>query len=86
MQLNSLLVVWKWISTDPPIEETCIIGVLADRTKVEHPVVLPVSVFQELFGILPSVTIPAFYARSRVPHDDDLVGKIDQICDRFRER
>lgn len=78
---DSSLMVRERESAHSSLEKFGIIRILVDWAEVEHPVVFAMPVFQEPFGILPSVAVPAFDPGSWVSHDDYLVGKVYQICD-----
>jgi hypothetical protein len=71
--------IWKGVSADPPVEDIGWIRILPDGTEVEHPVVLSMSVFQELLSVLSAITIEALYSGRRIPHDDNMVGDIHEI-------
>jgi hypothetical protein len=54
------LMIWKWISTNPSVEHIGLVRVLLDRTEIEHPKVLSVSVLEKLDGILPAIAVQTF--------------------------
>lgn len=67
----------KGISADPPIEEIRRVRIFSNRTKVEHPEVLIMAVFEEFFYIFSTITIDAFKARRWVSHYNHSVCDID---------
>lgn len=68
------------ISADSPIKYTAGIGILFDRTEIEHPEALPMAVLQEFLGVLATIAVQAFNASGGVSHDDHSVGDVHQIC------
>ena len=74
-----LLMIRKGISAHTIVKEAARIGIFTKWTEVENPVLVLVSVIQQLFGVVPSISVDAFDACSRKPHDDNLVCHIDQV-------
>ena len=74
-----VLMVGERISRDSSLKEARWIRVLSDRTEVEYPVVLAMSVIKEFLRVLPSIPVEAFDAGRGVAHDDDVVCHIDEI-------
>jgi hypothetical protein len=73
------LMVWERIPTHPAFEDACGVRVLALRAKVENPVILPVSVIEELLRMVSAVAVETLKPRGGVAHDDDLVGDVHQV-------
>ena len=74
--MNYLLVIWKWVTADSPVEETWVIRVFYEWTEIENPKVIGMSVLKELPSIFPAIAVKAFHTRGWVAHDNDLVGEV----------
>ena len=74
------LMVGKGVAAHSAVEHAFGVRVLFDGTKVEHPEVLPVSMFQESFGILSAVAIETFDACSWVSHYHHMIGNVCEVC------
>jgi len=71
--------IWEWVSANPSFKDRRIVGVFLERTKVENPVILSVSVLQKSNRIFSAIPIQSLYARGRISHDDYSVCNIDEI-------
>jgi hypothetical protein len=71
--MGHALMVWKRIPTNPPTENASGVRVLPDRTHIEHPEVLAVTVLEKLLSVFPSVSVQAFYTCRGIAHDDNMV-------------
>lgn len=71
-----VLMIWKWISADSPIEEGCGIRVLFHGAEIEHPEVLAVSMFEELLGVFTSVAIETLNTFGWISHDYNMIRYI----------
>jgi hypothetical protein len=56
-ECDDLLMIWERIPADTMVKEGGRVRVLLDGAKVEHPKVLAVSVLEEFFSVLASVTV-----------------------------
>ena len=73
------LVIRKWEPADPSVKILSVIRVLFDRTEIEDPIVLPVSMVQKFLDVLSTISVKAFYSRCRISHDYDLISQINEI-------
>lgn len=73
------LMIRKRPPTNPPLEHLLPIPILPHRTKVKHPIILPVPLVQELLGIRAFVAVEPFHTGGGVAHDDELVGDVGEV-------
>ena len=78
--------VWERVSTHATVKVSRRIGVPAKWTEVEDPVIIFMSMVEELPRIFAPVTIEPFHSSCRESHDDDVVGYIDEICEFVRRQ
>ena len=60
------------------------VRILFGRAEVEHPVVPPMPMVQELLDILSSIAVVTFYTDGRIPHDDHSICDIRQVCSKLQ--
>jgi hypothetical protein len=75
-----VLVIRKRIATDPSSKVRRVVRVLANGTEIEDPVVVSVTMLEELACILAPVAIQALDACRRVAHDNNVVSDVREIC------
>ena len=73
--------IWEWVPAHPTFENRGRIGVFCHRTKVKHPVVLPVPGIQEFLSIFAFVSVKSFHAGRGVTHNDHTIRDVDEILD-----